>query len=82
MKYLIWFLIALLIVLHQDYWQWNDTTLLFGFLPRTLAYHAGLSIAAAGVWWLATVVWWPEKFDDRPATPDVGTESDQGKDAA
>ena len=63
MKRLIWTLVALLVVLHQDYWQWNNTTLVFGFLPRTLAYHMCISLAAAGVWLLAARTCWPDQLD-------------------
>lgn len=59
MKYAVWILIALLVVLHQDVWFWDDAQLLFGFLPVGLAYHMGLSLAAAAVWWFATLVAWP-----------------------
>ncbi|WP_417732410.1 DUF3311 domain-containing protein [Rosistilla oblonga] len=60
MKYLIWFLIVVLVVLHQDYWQWNNATLDFGFLPRAISYHVGISIAAATLWLLATKYCWPD----------------------
>ena len=63
MKYTVWILVAILLVLHQDYWQWSDATLDFGFLPRTLTYHIGISIAAAGVWMLATRFCWPAELD-------------------
>lgn len=59
MKYLVWILVLVLLVLHQDYWQWNNAELDFGFLPRTLSYHIILSLAAAAVWVLATVIAWP-----------------------
>jgi hypothetical protein len=59
MRTAVWGLILLLIVLHQDFWFWNDATIVFGFLPIGLAYHIGLSLAAAGVWWLATTYAWP-----------------------
>ncbi len=65
MKYLFWPLLALLIVLHQDYWQWDDATLRFGFLPQALAYHACLSIAAAVFWAWACRFCWP--LDGEPA---------------
>ena len=71
MRYFVWMLVALLVVLHQDYWQWDNDSLVFGFLPYTLAYHAGVSIAAAVVWMLATRWSWPDHLDDnggeRPA---------------
>jgi hypothetical protein len=59
MKYVIWILIVLLVVLHQDVWFWDDPQLLFGFLPIGLAYQMALSLAAAGVWLLATIIAWP-----------------------
>lgn len=75
MKYLVWFLLLLLVILHQDYWQWNNATLVFGFLPYQMAYQIGISLAAAGVWVLAVSFCWPggldkiaDDFDgDRPA---------------
>ena len=59
MKYVVALLIVLLLVLHQDYWNWSDATLWFGFLPHSLAWHMGISCAAAGVWLLATMYCWP-----------------------
>ena len=50
MKYLTPCLIVALLILHQDYWQWNNATLDFGFVPRALTYHAGLSLLAAITW--------------------------------
>jgi hypothetical protein len=66
MRYVVWFLVAVLIVLHQDYWQWDDARLMFGFLPYTLFYHACLSIAAAVVWWMATRFCWPANLESVP----------------
>ncbi len=59
MKTVVGILIVLLLVLHQDIWFWNDGTLVFGFLPIGLFYHACLSIAAGVVWWMATKHCWP-----------------------
>jgi len=64
MKYAIWSLVALLVILHQDYWQWDNETLDFGFLPRSLTYHACISIAASFVWILATKFCWPEGLEE------------------
>jgi hypothetical protein len=63
MRTAVWGLILLLIVLHQDFWFWTDATIVFGFLPVGLAYHIGLSLAAAVVWWLATMYAWPIEED-------------------
>jgi hypothetical protein len=64
MKTLIWLLVIILIIIHQDFWYWEDATLVFGFLPIGLAYHAGISIAAGIVWTLACQFAWPEGIDD------------------
>ncbi|MCA9136852.1 MAG: DUF3311 domain-containing protein [Planctomycetales bacterium] len=64
MKYLVWGLVLLLVVLHQDIWNWGNDHLMFGFMPVTLAYHAGLSIAASIVWFMATKFAWPLDMDD------------------
>lgn len=64
MKAWIWGLVLLLIVLHQDNWNWEDDTLVFGFLPMGLAYHAVLSIACSIIWLLATIYAWPDYRDE------------------
>lgn len=70
MKYAVWIGVALLLVLHQDYWQWDNTTLDFGFLPRTLTYHAALSIAVAVLWFLATLFCWPQNLNQQDDSSD------------
>ncbi len=70
MKYAIWILVLVLVVLHQDYWQWDKSTLVFGFLPYSLAYHAGISIAAAVLWLLAVYFCWPDGIDELQAESD------------
>ena len=70
-------LIALLLIFHQDNWYWNDATLVWGFMPVGLLYHAGISLAAAFVWFLATIFLWPKEveLDDDSL---VGTDSNKG----
>ena len=58
---MVWGLVLLLLIIHQDNWFWADNTLVFGFLPIGLLYHAGISIAAATTWYLATLFAWPEE---------------------
>lgn len=49
-----WTALATLVILHHDWWFWDDGTLLLGFLPIGLGYHALLSLAAGGFWaWAA-----------------------------
>jgi hypothetical protein len=64
MKYTVWMLVFALLVLHQDYWQWDNATLDLGFLPRAVSYHIIISLAAAMLWLLATIVAWPLEADD------------------
>ncbi len=59
MFYVVWAAVVLLLILHQDNWLWDNSTLVFGFLPITLLFHMGISIAATIVWLLATRYAWP-----------------------
>jgi hypothetical protein len=59
MKYLVWLLVLLLVVLHHDVWNWHDTALIGGLLPVGLGYHMALTLAAAVTWYLATRFCWP-----------------------
>lgn len=64
MKHVTIALIIVLIVLHQDFWWWDDVEpLVFGFIPIGLAWHAGISLAAALVWWLAVKYCWPRDLE-------------------
>lgn len=63
MKVFVGLLLLALLLLHQDYWQWNDTTLVDGVLPWTLVYHVGLSIAAAVVWGMTVTFCWSGKTE-------------------
>ncbi|MDF1812433.1 MAG: hypothetical protein P1V20_09465 [Verrucomicrobiales bacterium] len=62
-----WIIIAVFVVLgilHQDFWNWSDSSLVFGFLPKGLAYHAGYSIVAA-LFWAAVVIYaWPTQLEE------------------
>ena len=64
MRYLVWGLVALLLVLRQDHWNWDNTELMWGFLPGGLFAQACISISAACVWWLAVTFAWPVDPDE------------------
>lgn len=65
MKIVVLLLLVALAILHHDWWWWNEAKpLVLGFIPIGLAWHAGISIAAAAVWFLATRFAWPEHLDD------------------
>ncbi|QDT70095.1 hypothetical protein MalM25_30400 [Planctomycetes bacterium MalM25] len=61
MHQVVWGLVLLLLILHQDVWFWSDGTLVFGFMPIGLFFHACLSVAASVTWFLATKHCWPEE---------------------
>ena len=63
MKHVVWILVLLLAILHQDNWLWDNSTLLFGFMPVTLLFHAGISISAGIVWYMATLYAWPPELE-------------------
>jgi hypothetical protein len=54
---------VVLFVVHHDFWWWEDRTLVLGFLPIGLAYHATFSVAAGLLWALATRYAWPDHIE-------------------
>ena len=63
MKTLVWGLVIVLIVLHQDFWFWDDATLVAGFCPIGLLYHMGISLAAGLTWILVIKYEYPNEVD-------------------
>ena len=64
---IVWGLVLLLLILHQDYWQWEHNPVLFGFMPYTMAYNIGISLATGMLWIVVCFVLWPkhlERFAD------------------
>lgn len=52
-----------LLILHHDWWFWDSTHLLLGFLPIGMAYHIAYSVAASA-FWACVVIWaWPRRID-------------------
>jgi len=69
MKWVLALLVLALVVFHQDNWFWEDKRLVFGFLPVGLAYHIGISFAAALLMAALVKFAWPadlEKMADAP----------------
>ena len=57
--------VALLYILHQDFWLWDDARpLVFGFLPIGLFYHTAFTLATAGAMWLLVMYAWPSHLED------------------
>jgi hypothetical protein len=61
--------------MHQDFWWWDDETLVFGFLPVGLAFHALFSIACALLGWAAIKFAWPKKLESFAETANSGGEN-------
>jgi len=60
MKKLVFVMIVLLALVHQDFWWWDQIDpLVLGFIPIGLAYQAGVSVVAAILWALAVRYCWP-----------------------
>lgn len=57
--------VALLYVLHQDFWFWREARpLVFGFVPIGLFYHAALTVASSVAIWLLVKSAWPANLED------------------
>ena len=67
---LAWALVALLAVLHYDFWNWDNRSVVLGFLPTGLLFQALISVGAAVAWALVVRFAWPthvEEWAERPA---------------
>jgi hypothetical protein len=69
MKTAVWIVFWLLFLLHHDFWWWADNTLVLGFMPVGLAWHAGFSIAAALLWLAALKFAWPSEIEEWASAP-------------
>jgi Protein of unknown function (DUF3311) len=63
MKYALALLVAAVYVLHQDFWNWNDKSLVLGVLPVGLAYHAFYACLAATMMFILVKFAWPAKLE-------------------
>lgn len=59
----LWIPVIVLLILHQDYWQWDRNELVYGFLPYTLAYNMGISLGTAALWIIVCTFMWPTELD-------------------
>jgi hypothetical protein len=67
MKWLLTVMVVVVYLLHQDYWLWHDKSLVFGFLPVGLAYHAGYAILAACMMAVLVRYAWPAHLEQTVA---------------
>jgi len=68
MRSIVWPLLALLVILHHDFWFWDDPTLVAGWFPIGLLYHVGLSLVAAGFWLFVVKSAWPTELSGLSST--------------
>lgn len=72
MKWVLYLLTIALIVLHQDWWNWNKVDpRAFGFLPVGIWYHALYCVAAAVLLALFAAFAWPTHLEDVQPEPGV-----------
>jgi Protein of unknown function (DUF3311) len=62
-KFLLGLMIAVVYLLHQDFWNWTNGSLAFGFLPAGLAYHAGYSLLASAMMAILVQCAWPAHLE-------------------
>ncbi|MEN8772984.1 MAG: hypothetical protein ABF379_14515 [Akkermansiaceae bacterium] len=63
-KRIIFIVFVLLLLLHQDSWNWNNADLILGFMPVGLFYHACYSLVAAAFWGIVMKVAWPTELEE------------------
>jgi hypothetical protein len=61
---LLFLMIGVMYLLHQDFWNWSNGSLVFGFLPAGLAYHAGYSLLASAMMAILVECAWPKHLED------------------
>lgn len=70
-------MILVVYALHQDFWNWKDGELVFGILPKGLAYHAAYSFLAAAMMAILVNVAWPSHLEN--VEPEIKKADDSDK---
>jgi hypothetical protein len=68
-KFILSSLVLAVFLLHQDFWNWKNGELVFGYLPVGLAYHAAYAIASAGLMAALVKFAWPTELEDEDKAP-------------
>ena len=74
-KRILFIVFVLLLLLHQDSWNWDNANLVLGFMPVGLFYHACYSLVAALFWGIVMKVAWPTELEE---WAEGGAESPEG----
>jgi hypothetical protein len=54
---------SVMFTLHQDFWNWGNKTLVFGYVPSGLFYHACYSIVCAVMMVFFVKYAWPHDLE-------------------
>jgi Protein of unknown function (DUF3311) len=74
MRWLLVGLVLIVYLVHQDNWLWSNDTLVLGFLPAGLAYHAAYCVLASITMAILVHYGWPRRLEASvPETPAPGT---------
>lgn len=71
MKPLLFLLLAVLVLLHTDFWLWNDASSRLG-LPVGLTYHLLYCLATTALMWLLVRFAWPDHLDSESSAEPPG----------
>jgi hypothetical protein len=76
-KTLLTLLVLAVFFLHQDFWNWKNGGLVFGFLPVGLAYHAAYANVAACLMAVLVKFAWPAELDRVETEPNRREKEDE-----
>jgi hypothetical protein len=72
--------VAVVYVLHQDFWFWRTARpLIFGFVPVGLFYHAGFAVLASLLMWLLVKYAWPSHLEQEIESPTSAREEEEAR---
>ena len=69
-----WLSVVLLVAVQQYPGFWDSRTLVLDFLPAPLFYQVVVSLLAVVLWWVGTVVAWPDDVSSEANDAEVGGE--------
>lgn len=63
MRWILYFAMVVLYVLHNDLWFWNNAQMVLG-LPIGLTYHIFYCVVASGMMFLLIKYAWPRELEE------------------